>query len=78
MLAFIASFARSKIFDNVHKIARLERRDWLIGDLRYVFTNFSLEKLRTQVATLTHRVKQILTIMFGRSSVELPSDDLSQ
>lgn len=51
---------------------RLERRASLICDLRYVFfTNFSLEKLRLQVAKESHIGTKILraTVTFGNISV---------
>ena len=50
-----------------------KRRASLICDLRYVFINFSLEKLCWQVATEVHIIKIIsrATVMIGNISVKL-------
>ena len=48
---------------SIDRIARFVSLAWLMVDRKYVFINFSFEKLLSQLAILTHIVKNIRSAM---------------
>ena len=55
---------------SIDRIARFVSLAWLMVDRKYVFINFSFEKRLSQLAILTHIVKNIRSaiVRFGRHS----------
>jgi len=47
----------------MERMARLLSLEWLVVDLTYVLISFSLEKLLSHAAMLTHVVRNVLCMM---------------